>query len=186
MMCGAFDSLAERGALIGNLEEALAYNRAQGAETIGQVSLFGGMSDQSTVPSFQLKPSTPATKKDMLMWEKELLGLFVSGHPLDAHREKMEAIGTTIQNIKTLKDGNTAVAGGIVENVHTIITKKGDKMAFITLTDMTDSLELVLFPEALFANKEFFETPDRCIKVKGKISERNGEKTLIVERVKEL
>ncbi|MBI3634377.1 MAG: DNA polymerase III subunit alpha [Candidatus Yonathbacteria bacterium] len=186
VMSGAMDGLGERGAMLANTEEALAYNRAQGGEATGQISLFGGMSDQSTVPSFQLKPSIPATKKDMLMWEKELLGLFVSGHPLDAHREKLEAIGTTIEKIKTLKDGNVAVAGGIVENVHTIITKKGDKMAFVTLTDMTDSLELVLFPEIFFANKEFFETPDRCIKVKGKISERNGEKTLIVERVKEL
>ncbi len=183
---GAMDKLGERGQMLTNTEEALAYNRAQGAEAIGQVSLFGGMSDQSSVPSFHLKPSAPATKKEMLMWEKELLGLFVSGHPLDAHRGKLEAIGTTIQNIKTLKEGNVAVLGGIVENVRTIITKKGDKMAFVTLADMTDTLELVLFPETLFTYKEFFETPDRCIKVKGKISERNGEKTLIVEKVKEL
>ena len=49
-----------------------------------------------------------------------------------------------------------------------------------------ETLELVLFHEVFFASKEFFEAPDRCIKVKGKISERNGEKTLIVEMVKEL
>ena len=73
-----------------------------------------------------------------------------------------------------------------MEHIHHIITKKGDKMAFVKLTDMTGTLELVIFPEALFTHKEFFETPDKCIKVKGKISERNGEKTLIVERVKEL
>ena len=79
-----------------------------------------------------------------------------------------------------------AIAGGIVSDIRTIVTKKGDKMAFVKLTDMTDTLELVLFPEALFTNKEFFEATERCIKVKGKISDRNGEKSLIVERVKEL
>jgi DNA polymerase-3 subunit alpha len=93
---------------------------------------------------------------------------------------------STIEGVKKLRDGAPAIAGGIVEDIRPILTKKGDKMAFVKLTDMTDTLELVLFPEAFFAHKEFFEVPDKCIKVKGKISERNGEKTMIVERVKEL
>ncbi|MEK7460459.1 MAG: DNA polymerase III subunit alpha, partial [Patescibacteria group bacterium] len=183
---GAMDALGERGAMLTNTEEALAYNRAQEEGLSGQASLFGVMSDQSSVPTLRLKPSTPASKREMLVWEKELLGLFVSGHPLDEHREKLETIGTTIESIKTLKEGNSAVAGGIVEDIRTILTKKGDKMAFVKLTDMSGTLELVLFPEVFFTHKEFFETPDRCVKVKGKISERNGEKSLIVERVKEL
>ncbi len=183
---GAMDGLGERGVMLANTEEALEYNRAQGKEMSGQESLFGQMSDQSSVPALRLKDASPAAKRDMLIWEKELLGLFVSGHPLDDHRTKLETIGTTIESVKTLRDGVPAIAGGIVEDIRTILTKKGDKMAFVKLTDMTGTLELVLFPEALFAHKEFFEAPDRCIKVKGKISERNGEKTLIVERVKEL
>ncbi len=183
---GAMDAQGERGAMLANTEECLAYNRAQGQELAGQASLFGGMSDQSTVPTLRLKPAEKAAKKDCLIWEKELLGLFVSGHPLDQHREKLDKIGTTIESVKTLKEGQSAIAGGIVDDIRVILTKKGDKMAFVKLTDMTGTLELVLFPEVFFASKEFFETPDRCIKVKGKISERNGEKTLIVERVKEL
>ncbi len=183
---GAMDELGERGAMLGNTEECLAYNRAQIQEMSGQASLFGMMSDTSSVPTLRLKPSPLAAKRDMLIWEKELLGLFVSGHPLDAFKDKLETIGTTIEGIKTLKEGQIAIAGGIVEDIRAILTKKGDKMAFVKLTDMTGTLELVLFPEVFFASKEFFEAPDRCIKVKGKISERNGEKTLIVERVKEL
>ncbi len=183
---GAMDGLGERGAMLGNTEECLAYNRAQGQEALGQASLFGQMSDTSSVPTLRLKPAEKAAKKDCLIWEKELLGLFVSGHPLDAHREKLTAIGTTIESVKTLKEGQVAIAGGIVEDIRAILTKKGDKMAFVKLTDMTGTLELVLFPEVFFASKEFFEATDRCIKVKGKISERNGDKTLIVERVKEL
>ncbi len=183
---GAMDDLGERGAMLANTEECLAYNRTQGQEMSGQSSLFGMMSDTSSVPTLHLKSAEKAAKKDCLIWEKELLGLFVSGHPLDAHREKLTAIGTTIESVKTLKEGQSAIAGGIVEDIRAILTKKGDKMAFVKLTDMTGTLELVLFPEVFFASKEFFETPDRCIKVKGKISERNGEKTLIVERVKEL
>lgn len=183
---GAMDELGERGIMLANTEEALAYNRSQGESVTIQASLFGVMTDQSSVPTLRLKPADPAKKTEMLAWEKELLGLFVSGHPLDDHREKLEAIGTNIGKIKTLKEGNPAIAGGIIEDVRIILTKKGDKMAFVKLTDMSGTLELVLFPETFFAHKEFFETTDRCIKVKGKISERNGEKSLIVERIKEL
>ncbi len=140
---GAMDGLGERGVMLANTEEALAYNKAQGQEMIGQESLFGMMVDQSSVPALRLKPAAPAAKKDCLIWEKELLGLFVSGHPLDEHREKLATIGTTIESIKTLRDGNVAVAGGIVEDIRTILTKKGDKMAFVKLTDMSGTLELV-------------------------------------------
>lgn len=183
---GAMDALGERGQMIANTEEAMEYNKAQGQEMSGQESLFGMMADQSSVPALRLKTADKAPQPICLAWERELLGLYVSGHPLDDHREKLEKIGSTIESVKKLRDGAPAIAGGIVEDIRPILTKKGDKMAFVKLTDMTDTLELVLFPEAFFAHKEFFEVPDKCIKVKGKISERNGEKTMIVERVKEL
>ena len=183
---GALDALGERGIMLANTEEALAYNRSQGKEMSGQESLFGGMADKSSIPALRLKSAPPAAKRDSLAWEKELLGLYVSGHPLEDHREKLAAIGTTIEGVKTMRDGMVAVVGGIVENVHAILTKKGDKMAFVKLTDTTGTLEVVLFPEVLASNKLLFETTDRCIKVKGKISDRNGEKSLIVEKVKEL
>lgn len=183
---GAMDGLGERGQMLANMEEALEYNKAQSAEMAGQVSLFGGMADTSSVPTLRLKPADPTPKRDRLAWERELLGLYVSGHPLDDHKDKLDTLGTSIETVRTLREGMVAVAGGIVSETRTILTKKGDKMAFVKLTDITGTLELVLFPEVFFTHKEFFETPDRCIKVKGKISERNGEKSLIVERVKEL
>ncbi|MFZ2831806.1 MAG: DNA polymerase III subunit alpha, partial [Minisyncoccia bacterium] len=183
---GAMDALGERGQMIANTEEAMEYNKAQGKELSGQESLFGMMSDQSSVPALRLKPAEKAPQTICLAWERELLGLYVSGHPLDEYRDKLEKIGSTVDGIKKLKDGAMAVAGGIVEDIRPILTKKGDKMAFVKLTDATGTIELVLFPEAFFSHKEFFENPDKCIKVKGKISERNGEKTMIVERVKEL
>lgn len=183
---GAMDALGERGQMIANTEEALEYNKAQKNEMSGQESLFGMMTDTSSIPSLRLKSAEKAPQSTCLAWERELLGLYVSGHPLDDHRDKLEKIGSTVEGIKKLKDGAVAVAGGIVEDIRPILTKKGDKMAFVKLTDTTGTIELVLFPETFFAHKEFFENPDRCIKVKGKISERNGEKTMIVERVKEL
>ena len=118
------------------------------------------------------KGAERAPQSTCLAWERELLGLYVSGHPLDNHKDKLGKIGTTVESIKKLKDGSPAIVGGIVEDIRPILTKKGDKMAFVKLTDMTGTIELVLFPEAFFAHKEFFESPDKCIKVQGKISER--------------
>lgn len=183
---GAMDDFGERGDLFGNVEEFLVYHKAQVGEQSGQPSLFGMMADTSTVPTLRLKPVPPVPQREYLAWEKELLGLYVSGHPLEQYQDKLATIGSTIESVRALTDGTVVVAAGITEDIRAILTKKGGKMAFVKLTDMTGTIELVLFPEVLFAHKELFETTDRCVKIKGKISERNGEKSIIVERVKEL
>ncbi len=183
---GVMDTLGERGEMLTNTEEALNYNREHNKEVVNQASLFGMMNDQSSVPIFKLKQSQPASKHDRLNWEKELLGLYISGHPLDDHQEKLEKMGTTIESIKLLNDGIVTITAGMIEEVRIINTKKGDKMAFAKLTDYVGTIELVLFPEVFASNKNLFEISDRCLKIKGKLSDRNGNKTLIVEKVKEL
>jgi hypothetical protein len=85
---GAMDAFGERGQLLGNLEDMLEYNKEVN-KVSNQVSLFGDMPELLGV-GYTLKPAEPAAQKDMLQWEKELLGLYVSGHPLNAFREKIE------------------------------------------------------------------------------------------------
>jgi len=186
IMSGAMDKLGERGQMLANVEEALVYNKDQSDETKNQSSLFGAMEDQSSVPTLRLKDSPPASKTDMLAWEKELLGLYISGHPLDEHREKLEKRSADIQKIKEKSDGAIVVAAGIVEDIREINTKKGERMAFVRLSDYNESIEMVVFPGVYFSYKDMFEEKEKCIKVKGRISERNGDKSIIVEAVKEL
>jgi len=186
VMSGAMDELGERGQMLANTEEALAYNKEQSNETKNQSSLFGTMEDQSSVPTLRLKDSPPASKTDMLAWEKELLGLYVSGHPLDEHKEKLEKRKENIQKIKEKSDGVIVVAAGIIEDIREINTKKGERMAFVRLSDYNESIEMVVFPGVFFSYKEMFEEKEKCIKVKGRISERNGDKSIIVEAVKAL
>ncbi len=186
VMSGAMDELGERGQMLANMENALLYSKEHANEINNQSSLFGTMEDQSTIPTLRLAESAPANKNECLAWEKELLGLYVSGHPLDEHKNKLEKSGTSIHKVRDKSEGAMVVAAGIVEDIREVITKKGDRMAFIRLADYNESIEMVVFPKVFFTYKEMFEEKDKCIKVKGRISERNGEKSLIVEAIKAL
>lgn len=183
---GAMDTLGERGQMLANTEEALLYNKEQKNEAKNQSSLFSAMSDKSSVPSLHLKPAEPVEKNICLSWEKELLGLYISGHPLDEHKDKLEKSDSSIEKILDKNDGSVVVVAGIVESIREITTKKGERMAFVKIADTNRSIEAVIFPSVFFSYKELLDKKDTCIKVKGRISERNGEKSIIVEAVKEL
>ena len=175
----------ERGTLLANLDAALEYNRERGKLGGNQDSLFSAMTDKASVPDFKLKPAPDISAKEKLAWEKELLGLYVSGHPLEEFREKIEAIGRSITKIKGLKDGTATVVAGVLEEIKLINTKKGDRMCFAKLTDFNDSIELVIFSRTFAECRELLE-PEKCVAIKGKLSLRNGEPSLVVEGMKEL
>lgn len=182
--CGALDAFGERGAMLANIEGLLEYNKEQ-SKTQNQDSLFGGM-EAELDSTLTLQPTEPASQDDKLAWEKDLLGLYISGHPLDKYKEKLDGREYTIAKIKEkLGPGMIAVAAGLIEDSKIIITKKGDKMAFIRLADFTDSLEIVVFPNT-FKNCEDLLITDSCVAIKGKMSDRNNEKSLIAEAVKKI
>jgi DNA polymerase-3 subunit alpha len=185
---GALDSLENRSKMLGNLDSSLEYNRHTTKEKTGdQSSLFGLMEDTSSLPTFTLSDEfEEIPKEQFLKWEKELLGVYVSGHPLDRFRERFEKRNVSIKKIKEdLHEGMTVVVGGIVEEAKVIFTKKGDHMAFLRLADFTSSIETVVFPKLFTQHKDLLEV-DKCLAIKGKISKRNGETSLIIEGIKEL
>jgi DNA polymerase-3 subunit alpha len=121
----------------------------------------------------------------VLAWEKELLGLYVSGHPLDEFYETLKD-QPTISKIKTgLRNGMTGVVSGIIEDVREINTKKGDKMAFVKIANKTGSLEVVIFPKIYAQYTEIFAV-DGCVAIKGKRSDRNSEFSFIADAAKRL
>ncbi len=184
---GALDNFGiDRGILMGNVETILAYNKEKDKNTENQESLFGLMTDTSSIPQLKLAEVPNAEIREKLAWEKELLGLYISGHPLDRYKEIISKRDMNIKNAKeTLIDGEEFTIACIVEEIKPINTKKGDLMAFVKVADFSGDLETVVFPRILFEFKNAF-VPDKCIAVKGKMSERNGQKSMIVERVKVL
>lgn len=181
---GAMDGMGERGQLLANVEDMLTYNR-ENTKATNQISLFGDMPELLGA-NFTLKPAEPALEKDRLAWEKELLGLFVSGHPLNAHREKIEKSGISIKRIKEELGKDMPITfAAIIEEVKVVITKNNDRMAFLRLADFTGTVEAVVFPKVF---KEFGDklVVDAIVAVKGKVSERKEEKSVLVDAVKML
>jgi DNA polymerase-3 subunit alpha len=183
--CGAMDLLGERGMMLENLDDLLKYNK-ESTDVKEQDSLFGLMSDTSSLPTLRLRTAEPAKMRDKLTWEKELLGLYVSGHPLDTYADKLSKRDMTIKEVKeTLKEGMMAVAYGVVEESKPILTKKGDKMLFVKIADTTGSIEAVVFPKILKDLEQYF-MPDACIAIKGRLSQRNGIPSIVVDKAKTL
>lgn len=182
---GALDDFGERGQMLANIELLLGYHKENMNAPENQDSLFGLIEDTSTIPTLRMEPAEPATQQDKLTWEKDLLGLYISGHPLDKYREKLEEKGISIKNLEEMRADATTVIAGIVEDVRDVVTKKGDRMAFMRLSDFSGSIDVVIFPGVMAEFREFLE-PDTCIAIKGKVSKRNGETSLIADKIKSL
>ncbi len=185
IMSGSLDRFYERGLMLNNIETLLSYHKEQNAsKASAQDSLFGNL-DSSSIHTLTLEHSEPASKNEKLVWEKELLGVYVSGHPLDAFKDelaKRPRVGT-IKN--ETRNGVPVITAGMVENVHEILTKKGDRMGFIALGDGVDTIELVAFPEVYKTHHELFVV-GTCIAIQGKLSMRNEEPTVVIDRIKAL
>ena len=182
---GAMDALGERNKLLFNMEDALAYNKESGKAKKNQNSLFSLMANNASLPELRFKETEPASPHERLLWEKELLGLYVSGHPLDKFKDKLEKINTKIDDIKNLPDNISLVTAGMIEEAKKINTKKGDPMIFMKLSDYTDSIETVIFPK-IFEKYASLIREGNCVAVKGRHSTRNGEHSILVEEIKEM
>ncbi|MEK7652830.1 MAG: DNA polymerase III subunit alpha [Patescibacteria group bacterium] len=184
--CGAMDEFGERGQMFENVEDLLLYHREGKKTDESQESLFGLMADNSTIPKLKLKEFPPATQTEKLTWEKELLGLYISGHPLDKFKDKFQKREYTVKKVLDgLEDGMTVAVAGIINEVKTINTKSFEKMAFINFSDFTGTIEIVVFPKIFEKYKELLE-PNLCVIIKGRISYRKDSISLLAEAVKKL
>jgi DNA polymerase-3 subunit alpha len=181
-MCGALDAFGERNEILANVESILEFHKHVVKDNLLQTSLFDIPKDSS----FVMKKVKEATQKQKLTWEKDLLGLFVSGFPLDPWKEKIIARTMDIEKIHTvIPDGKEVSLAVIIEKIKITVTKKGDKMGLLTLRDYQGYIEVAIFPESYkkYKNLCVIDTP---LVVRGKVSTRNGEKTLIIDEIKSL
>lgn len=183
--CGALEEFGERGALLLNIDNLLEYHRERMNAPQNQDSLFGLMSDTSTLPSLRLANAPVATQKEKLQWEKELLGLYISGHPLEAYKDKLMALQVNIEKLPDLHEGDTAVIAGLVEEIRDVLTKGNERMVFMRLADLSGIIEVAIFPSILSEFRSFIQS-EACIAIKGKVSKRKGGTSFIAEKIKAL
>ncbi|MDF2461388.1 MAG: dnaE, partial [Candidatus Saccharibacteria bacterium] len=181
---GAFDSLIkdERGVLLHNLDVLTSFaSKAQKNALSGQIDIFGSLGEEENLPALRLDPPpVPVSSREQLAWEKELLGLYLSHHPLDDYAG---FLGDSCQPIGALtpeSDGKLVRVGGYITTIRKITTKTGSLMAFIGLEDKTGLTELIVFPKAYEKSPEVFEA-DNVIIATGKISARDREGRLTSE-----
>ncbi len=180
---GAMDAFGDRNIIIGNLEKLIAFNK-ESRNVATQDSLFGGM--EISTNRLRLEDQPKATQTEKLSWEKELLGLYISGHPLDAYKEKIEKFGTVIKKAKEEKAVNDPVTiACLIEDVRIVTTKKNDQMAFLKLSDYTGTIDAVVFSKLYASHREFL-VKNTIIALQGKVTERNGEKSIMIEGFKKL
>lgn len=176
---GSLDSLSGRHTLYQNLEKLLSFARgAHEADRRRQSSLFA--EGEGGGASLVLEPA--AEDADLTLgWEKELLGLYLSGHPLNKYERALAASPFKIGQIKT---AGAAEIVALVRETKEITTKKGDLMAFAKVEDLTGALEIIVFP-IIYAQTRSFWTADKLLRLKGSIEERNNSWQMVCQSVQE-
>ncbi len=177
---GGFDAMGDRSDLLFNLETIQAYaSKIQKEALSGQTDLFGGMADMASIqPSINLQAAPlKHTQKERLTWERELLGLYISAHPLDNYDAYFEEQTIPLARMTPEVDGKKATIGGLVTTVRTIITKSGTKMAFLGLEDKSGEGEIIVFPN-LYEQIGAKLVQDAVVRATGKVSARDRDGNL--------
>ncbi len=182
---GVFDGLGiERNVILSNLEKILSFSQqAKKHSTISQNGLFGNKTSEYKI---SLNQSAPAKEEEKLAWEKELLGFYVSEHPLKKYEKFFKE--KKVNPIKSIIDrsAKSGIAGsyriaGIITSVKKITTKNKKIMAFARIEDLSDTLEVVVFSEVLDRKSEIWENQNIVI-IQGKLSLRDNESKIIVDQ----
>ena len=177
---GAFDRFASRSDLLFNLEAIQAYGaKCQKDVGSGQTDLFAMMGDVGAIPEVEIKPSpTQFSDKEQLLWERDLMGLYLSAHPLDKYDVYFDEQTHPYDLITPENNNKVVTIGGIITNVRTILTKKGDKMAFIKMENKSAETEFIVFP-SVFQECGAKLVVDNVVRVQGKInaSDKDGNLT---------
>lgn len=186
---GVFDLMGERNSLLVNIDRLLEIGREiQKNKSTNQIGLFGqGSNGKSTLAKtkIQLEKAREATKAEKLIWEKELLGLFVTSHPLEEYRQSMEKKCMEIARVKTSQAARLVKIGGVITVVKKIITKSGKPMVFMSVEDLTDKIEIVVFNSVMEKNALVLKE-NKVVFVYGRVDMRDGEVKIVADNVEEI
>jgi DNA polymerase-3 subunit alpha len=184
---GALDCFGKRSQLLEVVDRMLAVSQqSHQAQDVGQMSLFeagglgpGGNGSHQTFDRLPDVPDVPP--KELLAWEKELLGAYLSEHPL--HRlagQVQDTITALCGQIDATLAGQKVIVAGMVSGTRVITTKKGETMAFVQLEDLQSGVEVTVFPR-VYAQTSGLWAEDNLVVVTGKVDERGGKVSIIAD-----
>ncbi|RMD66283.1 DNA polymerase III subunit alpha, partial [Candidatus Parcubacteria bacterium] len=183
---GALDSLGvDRGQALFNIDELIKFiGGVRKSAASNQHSLFGAA---NTMYSIKLKPAPAISSTELLAWEKELLGFYLSDHPLSRFADQLKKYRVvSIQEALTARHAKVVRIAGLIAKIQRAITKKGDPMMFVQIEDFSPQpIEVLVFNSVLEQTMTVWRENIPII-IQGKISRRNGEPKLICDAVKVL
>ncbi len=179
---GAIDEFAERNSVIASIENIIAHSKnVERLAGSNQGSLFS--LEEVKMPEIKLTETAPAEKKDRLTWEKELLGLYISDHPVREYVEYFGKVALPIRNIALEHVGQNISIGGVVARLKKIYLKTQKAMMFVTIEDMDANIEVLVFPKILETTENIWKE-DTIVLASGKLSNKDGEFKLLADSVK--
>ena len=174
---GGFDRFGTRSDLLYNLENIQVYGaKMQKDAASGQTDLFGAMGDAVAIPEVEIKPApTQFSEKEQLFWERDLMGLYISAHPLDKYDIFFEEQTHPFSVVNAENEGRLVMVGGIITGVRTILTKSNTKMAFVKIENKTSEQEIIVFPN-VFEEYGGKLVQDNVVKITGRVNakDKNG------------
>ena len=176
---GALDVFGERNQLLESIDVILQYSKnLKAIADTHQNSLFGGMT--MSVSKIPLSPAIAATKKMTLSWEKELLGLYVSDHPVKEYAEYFDKTTVALNALEKKPDNANVRIGGVITSVRKILTKNQSVMYFVGLEDLTGRIELLIFGKMAERTGESW-IEDEVVIVDALVSHKDGTLKCVAE-----
>lgn len=174
--CGAFDSLGDRDLLLNNISMITNYaSTVQKKELNGQIDIFGSMGMEEKLPPLALEePNQKTDPRAHLQWERELLGLYVSAHPLDDFKNYLQSKTQNLSSFTKLDDSLSITVGGIITGSRQIYTRNNDPMAFVQIETLEGEAEVIVFPKVFEKTKEIWAI-DNVVEVRGRINARDRD-----------
>jgi len=183
--CGAFDSTGDyRSRMMASLEDCVDYGqRLQKEKADPQIGLFDLQADHHAINLPSMSKIDEWDEKQLLTFEKESLGFYITGHPLSEYEDILEKFtNTNSSTLKEQNDGDSVRIGGMIRNTKIIKTKKGDLMAFVTLEDLHGSVEIIIFSD-LYAKVYDLLTEDISILVRGHLQKDENSVKILADTV---
>ena len=188
ILAGAFDCFGiTRAGLKENLEQAIEFAQSQkDALASGQSLLFDDVKENSW-DLFRYKDALEFDRSEKLQHEKEYLGFYFSGHPMDAYKKSWELYSTLDLSKPSEAASGTQTVIGIIKEIKTIVTKKGEPMAYITVDDYKGMIEMTCFPRTWVKLREKFIV-DKVVAVRGSVenSQKRDRLNFLVDEILDL
>ena len=183
--CGALDQFGERSQMLLSIDNILSFSQNIRKEKESmQIDIFGNAVEMSEINKISLVDTPPATEKEKLDWEKELLGIYISSHPMTQYKGFIGTTFRALNNLKESDEGKDVRILGVISKIQKITTRNKEPMLFVTIEDFMSQVELLVFPKVYNENPSFW-LEGKIIVATGKVSTKDAAIKILVNKYEE-